>query len=346
MYLASPNKGVKMNRWSFKSARLGEEGAILLVPLSRARRQRISHYTAALGAAVASRATWPTFSSYHVRESISVSGGAMIPAGNVEYGFCQALHAEEAAVAALFSTRNGGGRIINGILAIIAGTAGNLAMPCGNCRDILRQVADEDIEIISGAANGGIAIVVALRDAFFDRYATIPLDKLSVSDIDVMRLAMKGEKLAHDPYSTACSSHPLRRYHAVIVTSSKEYIGARSVNCDYHPTYAIEDAIRQAQRVCDPFIKSVIVIAEGDGSAPPDVMYRDRQHLLEFNLEAELLRGNCQDPAVVLYAHSNNKITGAWQTSVKEWLPFPFSPRNFGEEFLASHTIYLRQRYQ
>ncbi|MBI2406590.1 MAG: hypothetical protein HYV25_03350, partial [Candidatus Harrisonbacteria bacterium] len=95
----------------------------------------------------------------------------------------------------------------------------------------------------------------------------------------------------------------------------------------------------------DPYIRSVMIVAEGDGSAPPDVMYRDRQSLLNAAIEREHLTGTRYDPPVRLFTVSNGAVTGAWKTTVEEWLPLPFSSRNFGDESVAQDAAYFRKRH-
>jgi hypothetical protein len=124
--------------------------------------------------------------------------------------------------------------------------------------------------------------------------------------------------------------------------------------CDYHPIYAGRDACRQAIRDSNPFIQRVIIVCEDPDRRRkmPHVMYKDRQHLLETNLQAELLQGHEQDPPVLLFNYyrktrTKNRavvITGAWRTSVKKWLPFPFTAGNFGPEFVEFLTKYYRNR--
>lgn len=116
--------------------------------------------------------------------------------------------------------------------------------------------------------------------------------------------------------------------------------------CDYHPVYALRDAIRQARRANDPFAQSVVIVSEdfGDKRAP-QVMYKDRQHLLELNLQAELLAGKENNPPVWLATYgAQRRVTAAWRTSVKEWIPFPFIPRNFGQDFIEYLTSYFQAK--
>ncbi|MBI4160473.1 MAG: hypothetical protein HY506_01030 [Candidatus Yanofskybacteria bacterium] len=72
-------------------------------------------------------------------------------------------------------------------------------------------------------------------------------------------------------------------------------------------------------------------------------MYKDRQHLMELNLQAELLAGQENDLPVYLATYSSQEqIIDVWRTSITEWLPLAFSPRNFGPEFIEYLTNYFR----
>lgn len=122
--------------------------------------------------------------------------------------------------------------------------------------------------------------------------------------------------------------------------------------CDYHPIYAGRDAVRQAIRNFDPFISKLVVVRHTTPNTTlfkaPHVMYKDRQHLLELNLQAELILDKEQDPPVFLinYQVENTRprVIDAWTTTLKTWLPFPFTARNFGPEFLQFLEKYYQNR--
>ena len=329
-----------MSMWNFKTIQSGSKGAEF-VELSLSQQERVKKYTEALEIAAASTVANPPFSKYFVKESIGTRDGCtLLPAGNIEYGLCQALHGEESAVAA-FRSYYGRNKVSEPILGIIAGSPGNIASPCGNCRDLLLDEFGEDFEIVSGAPEGGLAIVAKMKDYLFSQFRLMHIDHEEPILPDEIKMAIKqGELLANDFYSPP-DVHPERRYHAMIATVKNFYVGARDVMCEYHPIYALRDAIRQARRGNDPFVESVTIVCEDFDGGAPHVMYKDRQHLLELNLQAELLLGVEQNPPVYLVTYGQRKeIVGAWKTSVKEWLPFPFDPRNFGPEFVKGLTDY------
>ena len=103
----------------------------------------------------------PLYSGFHVQGSItSWPWDASVPlrSGNVEYGYYQATHNEEAAVVAHLATHNPGNPHPP-ILALVngdhEGSLETLTMPCGNCRDILRDVIGPTCALIIGTLGEG-----------------------------------------------------------------------------------------------------------------------------------------------------------------------------------------------
>lgn len=355
--------------WELKALCWNSDGTYAFHDLSDEQKVRAPDYIRALETASGSPVANPIFSKYYVKESVGVTHSFMSYAGNIEYGLCQTLHGEEAAVAAFrasysrrFLEKN---RLVVGI---IAGNPGSIATPCGNCRDIMLQDFGEDFEIVSGAEDGGVAVVCKISDYLFNDFEKIDIQRYEkdekvpelkmfrgIFEVDVEMTVERGEWFANDAYSPS-NVYPERCYAACIVMEDKEtllpsgyYYGARDVMCDYHPIYPLRDAIRQARRAKEikkSVIQSVMIVGKDGIDVAPQVMYKDRQHLLEFNLQTELLNGIEKDPPVYLVAHRNKKVTGVWKTSVKKWLPLPFTPRNFGPEFITYLTNYFQNQGQ
>ena len=281
-------------------------------------------------------------------------------AGNIEYGFCQALHGEESAVAA-FRAQYGRSETRRNVVLGIVGDAmerGRPAALCGNCRDILREdFRDSNLEIARGNPDRGEVLVVPLKYYLFEDYDRLLIDgelppavltvkgELRRARTGLLDAFHEGRCLENDVYSPG-DVHPRRRYYAGIATMSGNYYGAHDVMADYHPIYALRDAVRQARRSADADIKAVYVVGRSDGSEPPDVMYKDRQHLLELNLQGELVADREIDPPVYLGTFCEDTVRNIWRTSVKEWLPFPFTARNFTnlEEIAAKFKGFDRLR--
>ncbi len=313
----------------------------------------------ALRIAAASNCTKPVFSRYHVKGMITTENKKGFPqSGNIEYGNCQALHNEEMAVAALISRCNSsevsGTRVLTIVSGKGEGSLENLTMPCGNCRDILRDVIGEDCLIVSGTEDGGTAIVAKLSDCLFERYSSVEKSKLVGLIPEIKKLIWKAAEIQDNPYNNLSTGQrfPLRNYYAQVFAGQSKnelssFLGALDVPADFHAIYPIEDALRAAKRNRALVLKGVKVISFGSGKNPPDVMYRDRQRLLEAAFDTELLIGERCNPEVLLVTvdmFDVSRITGAWRTTVEEWLPFPFSPRCFGAEFLEDRRQKLKDK--
>ena len=345
--------------WDFKTLSRGKSPQV--IDLLGEQQGKIERYKKALIVASESNVANPQFSKYFVKESV-ITDDHVIPAGNIEYGDRQAIHGEEAAVAAYRAALSSSkipprGKSNDLVLGIIAGNPGNIPAPCGNCRDVMIDGLGTNFEIVSGATDGGLAVVVPMDMFTFNPQEQIDINSrkrlevsngLGMSKGDFTAIVSKtlkaGKWLTNDAYSTP-TVIPERKYFATIVTDHNLFHGARDVMVDYHPIYALRDAIRQARREDDSSIQSVIVVAEDPNINLPQVMYKDRQHLVEFNLQGELIREREKDPPVFLVGHDEKgKITTVHKTSVKEWLPFAFSPRNFGDEFVKYLGGYHKNR--
>lgn len=331
-----------MARWEFKTLSFDACGKQVFSDLSVWQKERIDSYVRALETAKKSPIASPVFSNYYVREGVGIAGGEIFPAGNLEYGFCQALHAEEFAVAVLRLTGNDsiGSEII---LGIIAGKPGEIVTPCGNCRDIMLEYFSQTAEIVSGSSEGGLAVVAKLGDYLYESFDVVPenAENPHWGIGTVKQVLHHGKKIVNNAYFLG--PFDCRNYYAMINAFGSLYYGAHDVMCDYHPIYALHDAVRQARRDHHPHFDHVMIVCENDKDEPPHVMYKDRQHLLEMNLQGELLSDKERDPIVYLATYNpKSGKTALWKTSVKKWLPLPFSPRNFGPEFVVSLKRYYK----
>ncbi|HLD39478.1 MAG TPA: hypothetical protein VJB05_04165 [archaeon] len=317
--------------WEFKAIRK-EAGKTVFADLSVEQQGRIPQYEEALRYAEQTQVPNPTFSNFYVRASAGVNS-EYVQGGNIEYGFCQALHSEESLVAAVRSRM---GRH-DGMPIIAFSSLGLEPTCCGNCRDVLFDDFEYG-EIVSGSPAGGIASVATFDDIKFDGFrGTTPY-------VGLCRLAAKinkrGEELVKDAYSG--SQRHERNYFVGITTDSGfYYVGAHDVACDFQPIYAGRDAMRQARRSRDPFIKSIIVVSQ----EKPRVMYKDRQHLLELNIDGEMLSGQERNPPIFLVSFKN-EVTGMWGARLKETMPFPFMVTAFGDEFIDKYKAWCKKAYR
>lgn len=334
-----------MVEWEFKRL---DPNSVTFTRLDGELEKLKADYTKVLRMALESKVSSPSFSKYPVRGSLGTPDSHKMFAGNIEYGFCQALHMEEAAVASFRSIYKRPGRQ-RAILGIVAGNPEIFTGPCGNCRDILLDEFNPNLEIVSGSPTGGTAIVSTLGDFLFDRFKKIPRQNALTLAPDgfitkVWDTLREGERLTFDGCSPD-NIHPERRYYASISTKRNIYFGGLDLMCDDHPIYPLRDAIRSARRTHDADINYVIVLGKNPSNNPPHVMYKDRQHLFELNCQQEMLLGRQQNPKVYLVSQKERGgIGNVWQTSVKEWLPCPFSARNFGDEFVKNLTQYYQNK--
>lgn len=342
--------------WEFKKVNVGSLCSVQLFEVADS--EKIKEYSSVLKKACSSKLSNPVFSNFHVLEGVGSIGHRKIGAGNIEYGFCQALHAEEFAVASFRagpacrqagSKKRGDEKVI---LGVVSQNEGEIPTPCGNCRDILLDEFGPPaggLEIVTGRKSGGVATVTKLSHFLFDRFSKIP--RASVLTLTKEGFtssvwdALKGcGKIKNDPYSPL-DVHPERRYFSYLVTQKNIYLGALDLMCDFHPIYPLRDSIRAALRAGDSYLEYIIVLGETKGINPPHVMYKDRQHLYELNFIQELIKDKQTNPPVYLVSQGTNRgISSVWKTSVKEWLPFPFSPKAFGEEFLEHLKNYYRTK--
>jgi len=303
----------------------------------------------------------PPMSNYFVKSSIGLNYGESLPAGNFEYGLCAAIHGEECCIAVL---RSRYGKKLEDpafkpyVLAFAAQRGPlrvedfpeNIPSCCGNCRDILFENFGKDLEIVDGHPDGGLIMILPMSLCLVDEFEQLwPPHTSGIMDgmfmekiLDTIEL---GNRYVYDHYSPD-NAFVERRYYARIVTKNGDYVGAHDIGDDYHPVYAIRNAVIAARRANDPFVQQVFVV-NSDGNKP-HVMYRDRQALAELNYQAEAITGASKDPLVCLVAYNQQDCwrSAAWLTSVKSWLPFWFGPHKFGKEFEDWYQQRVREHFE
>ena len=198
------------------------DGKKNLRPLTKEERKNIPLYLEMLRAAADSRCTRPIFSGYHVKGSTSFGVMGSGCAGNIEYGGYQALHFEEAIGAVRISHEPDAQNATPPIITIVAGHGkGSLetfTMPCGNCRDFLRDTLGENCTIICGTLDGGIAMVATLKDALFEDYLRLSLvDGVVIKNKRVLEIVHHGRELMDNFYHNP-QQYPLRNYYVKILT--------------------------------------------------------------------------------------------------------------------------------
>lgn len=325
-----------MKNWEFKNILVRVDGKLFFTELSEEQKKIIPDYIEALRTALSSDVPRPPFSNYLCKESIGSIDGLKLAAGNMEYGVCEAIHGETAAAAAFRSFYRRKGENQKLVLGIAADQLGEVPALCGDCRDLLLDEFGPYFEIVSGILDGGLATVINMRNYLFFDFERINgncVNRTILGYFEKIRDHKKTKNIEHDVYSS--NIHPERKYYVMIDTSIGEYFGALDVMCDYHPIYPLRDAIRQVRRENSSFaIKSVHILFENlkDGVLP-HVMYRDRQHLLELNAQAEQFCQKEMNPPVFLFDSQGGQLVSMYKTTVKQWLPFAFVPQAFSNNF-------------
>ncbi|MFH1409316.1 MAG: hypothetical protein ABIH34_05390 [Nanoarchaeota archaeon] len=264
----------------------------------------------------------PTQSSYPVRAAVVTDKGRYFSGGNHEYGLGRSLHAEETVVARAIE-ENPRYRLV--ALALIAGEPGNIATPCGNCRDFLNQYTDPELIIVSGSPKGGQVAISKLNDYLFNEFKETEIG-LTLSPETIAAEARK---------ATTLYSPSMTPYLAVLTPLGGEHLfGTFDGDAAYHPTQSIQCAIKSLQgRVNQgsPLASALIIIAEGK----PKVPYLDRQHLTEHlarqNAYLEITNP-VPLPIRLVDVDQQGKPQRMWETNSDEWIPHPFSPSNLGKE--------------
>src|SRR3989344_1733978 len=325
-------------------------------------------WTSALEAALQSQAT-PLQSGYHVNVGAVTMKGNVVSGSNHEMAITDTItHGEEAVIAAALE-KYGKDDPIQAIA--FAGLGGaDIASPCGNCRDAIRQYSDLDnLVLINAPRDGGKAVLVPGKAYFKDVFHSLEVpegiqllyssvgrftmsrldnrmifklmhgeEKTRPPHVDGVREALRAEKNAYDIYVT--SSSPRIYGAAVVCWNGLVFRGSYRGDVAYHPELPISAAIGNFRDGSDDTnrrkVKEIIVAATG---SIPDVMYKDRQHALEFAEAIRSLSGNPGTPLPVYLVNlkSDGQRTEIFKTDTNEWLPLRFSPKHLGlEKAMAS----------
>jgi hypothetical protein len=145
------------------------------------------------------------------------------------------------------------------------------------------------------------------------------------------------KRSGYDPYRSAHSPFPERNYVVGLHhPNGKVTVGGLMQGADYHPIYPLEAALLKAGQM--PYSEITILSATGENLAP-DVMYRDRQALLNSQQAWSDALGSTQNVPVRLVSLGQDGAK-AWETDPRSWLPLPFSVDNFGSDFREQVRTY------
>ena len=294
-------------------------------------------WISALEAALKSRAT-PFQSGYHVNTGAVTRDGNIVFGSNHEMAITDTVtHGEEAVIAAAVGKYGPNDPIQ--VLAF-AGLSGKKIeeigiVPCGNCRDALRQYADLDnLVIINAPRDGGTAVLVHGKVFFKNEFDEVHgEEKPRLQNSDAVTQALRAEKTAYDIYLTQ-SSPPIYGA-AIICENGMIFRGSYRGDVAYHSVFPISAAIGHFRDGSnDPSRKDVREIVVAASGSIPGVMYKDRQHALEFAEAIQSLNGRSETPLPVYLVKAGNSeqdIT-VFKTDTHEWLPLSFSPKHLGLE--------------
>lgn len=284
----------------------------------------------AIRAALKSKAT-PLQSNYHVNAGAVTRSGKVVSGSNHEMAITDTItHGEEAVIAAALE-KYGIDEPIQ-VIAFAGLEGGHIASPCGNCRDAIKQYADLDnLVIINAARTGGKAVVVP-GSAYFKSSFNEPDNDIEKSRIlcsNGLKQALKAEQAAYDTYLTKTS--PLLYGAAIVCENGLVFRGSYRGDVAYHPELPISAAIGNFRDGSDDITrKSIIWLVVASASHIPDVMYKDRQHALEFAEAIQSLNKKSGIPLPVYLV--NAAESRVLKTDTHEWLPFSFSPKHLGLE--------------
>jgi cytidine deaminase len=309
----------KKPRWSFYNCKFTENST--KTPLTPEQKGKEKDYIDVLQTALSSRVPHPTQSGFTVQEAIGPIGGLKIPAGNIEYGYKNAIHGEESAANGLrlkYPEYRG-----DLVLGIVTDNLAKPASPCGNCRDVLIDLLDGDVkrlEVVSGFEKGE-ALVASFEDYLYEDYKLIhdggrhlPAER----EVKVIRDLEKVTTFA--PLSEGETVSSQRTYTACVKTESGMYIGGHIVDDDYHPVYALRNALIQSRN--NTKIVHIVIVTSNSEGLPPKVMYSDRQALLT-QLKRGMEKNGEQNPPIFLINDFDSKNLKIWMTTPKDWLPNP-----------------------
>jgi cytidine deaminase len=293
---------------------------------------RIPLYIDLIAAATEARPT-PYQSKYHVRGAGLTRSGLIIPGGNHEYGLQNGLHCEETIVANALELV---GDPLIALAFVHDGPVAAPASPCGNCRDVLKQYATPDAEIITASTQGGPVLVTPFSSYLKEEFtpsrappAGIAADRFWPA----LDAAVDAIRRAYSVYGVD------KMYGAAIFGGGRAYGGSFIGDAAYHCTYPLRSAMINLiqDRHPERFDLEFAIIAFPSGGRI-DVPYIERQHLMEM-VTAINARFGRRDPLPVIMSQFNGDEDMFCRTDSDEWLPMPFNPAHLGMQDKLADAI-------
>jgi len=272
---------------------------------------------------------YPDQSGFFVKTAGMTEDGTDYSGGNKEYAMSDAfIHGETAVVSGLRDMTDSpieaicwyrkAGEII---------TPHSFGCPCGNCRDVLRRYCGLNTALINGNETG--IVVAQLKDYLFENFRRKTLNE--VSEQGVVE-ALGAREMAIDVYLPEEMKRGL--YGAAIVAKDGTiWKGSQYSNCGYDAVTPVLSAVLnwrntypQGSASQSHLHLSKLVVAGGAEMIAP--FYRDRQAILELDEILRMFKGD-NNPLEVEIVKVGEGGVEAYETTVEEWLPHPFSPGAF-----------------
>ncbi|MDO8661597.1 MAG: hypothetical protein Q7K43_06940 [Candidatus Woesearchaeota archaeon] len=280
-------------------------------------------YARCMAAALLSHCN-PNQSNYPVLSAGLTEANIFVCGGNIEYGMMgRGIHSEEALVGAAIQV--GGKNSKLSLIGIISGVPGNVAMPCGNCRDLLEWYCTADAVIVCGSPTGGEATVMRLSSYFNEDFKKLEVFQLNESGKDAaMQEALRSERNAYHP----CVLKE-KVYGASFSCESSVFGGHFAGDSAFHPVFPIRNAISTLHNSTDNDKFRVTKLTIVQTGRKPSVPYIERQHLLEFEcyLRKKYRRSSPIDVRLI-ETDTQGAVVRAWKTNSTEWIPYAFRPEN------------------
>lgn len=273
---------------------------------------------------------FPDQSEFPVRSSASTKSGKIITGGNAESGFSDTITHGETSLTAVALAKYGKEDPIDTICFYDLQTVEKTyASPCGDCRDKTLYYWGRDLTFLQG--NEKLITVSKLSDYLYDGFTAInPTELNPIGRIEAFRALNQSV----DVYLPAYLKKKL--YGAAIISKRGEkWAAGLYTNAGYDSSSPILNSVIM-WRYNNPDVQLDKLVVVGYDFVPSP-LYRDRQAFLELDESTSLVTGRQKPLPVELISIDSNAnsssvgyVDGAWVTDSRQWLPYPFSPRDFG----------------
>jgi cytidine deaminase len=276
----------------------------------------------------------PYQSGYYVKAAGITTEGYVATGGNKENNLSDAWIHGETAVASGLIDRHGPDVEISAIGFYSENVNPDnleLGRPCGPCRDKLIQVTKAKKlggRLILASGNENNIVAARLRDFMYEDFVPMPFDELRMASVKLARQALyRGmnqylpPEMQNEVYGVALTDRMGHTWQGSLGTTA----GYDSIPPGVAAVTTWENHPHSTHHRTD--MNYITVVREG---GIPDVTYRDRQKILELDEVLRLEDGRTEPLPVHLVRLESGKVVDAAITDTSEWLPYPFTPGEFG----------------